>query len=138
MTALIDTGVLFAFLYRPDARHAEAETIVREILLARYGVAFVPDAVVHELFTLIRARTKDARLERRAFDLLFGENPFAGRIRFLPCGPDIHREAFKVFDRSRDERLSFVDACLVALKDDLQSQILLTFDDALGRIASGR
>lgn len=136
MSAIIDTGVLFAHLHRDDRRHAEAQAIVEEILEGKYGLAYIADGVVQELFTLIRARTGDAKVEGNAFQLLFGDTAFATRVRFLPSGGDIHREAYRIFERARDQRISFVDACQLALKDDLQLQHLLTFDGPLARLAT--
>lgn len=136
MTVLMDTGLIYGFLNRQDAHHDEAKDLVHRIAKSQFGRAFVTDHVVDELLTLVRARTRSQALEAAARRFLPLPVP---QIRGMACvslGGAVLDKAWDVFDRYRDQRLSFTDATLVVTLRELNIDRLATFDTRLEKIVT--
>lgn len=128
MTVLVDTGVLYAFLDKRDARHGDAVELVARLGAGQWGRAYVSDHIVGELLTLVRARSKNPRDERAARALLpLPESSLPG-LGLLPVGPTHLAASVVAFERHRDRDLSFADASSLALMAAHEIGRLATFD----------
>ncbi|HEX9709421.1 MAG TPA: PIN domain-containing protein [Candidatus Thermoplasmatota archaeon] len=134
MTVLLDTGLIYAFLNREDANHREAKDLVHRIGRRAFGAPFVTDHVVDELFTLVRARTRSPQLEAAARRFLPLPDPQVHGLVPLSLGGAALRKAWEVFDRYRDQRISFTDATLIVTLKELHMDMLATFDDRLRKL----
>lgn len=130
MSVLIDTGVLYAFLYAADERHREGTEIVKAVVRGRLGHPFVLDWAAAELFTLIRARRGGAKMERAAMELLWHPKSM-GTI--LPAGPSALRGAATIFEKVTGRGFSFIDAGQVWAAREHSIPLLATFDTALAQ-----
>lgn len=135
MSVLLDTGVIFSFLNRDDERHTAARRLMAGLATGKWGTAFVSEYVVDELFTLIRSRTKNQALEAAAKRLLPLPRAALEGLRILPVGPERLMETFAVFERHRDQGLSFTDSSLLVLLDAFGLDRLATFDVRLAALA---
>jgi predicted nucleic acid-binding protein len=134
MSVLIDTGVVYAFLNYRDQRHRDAVGLVDRIAKREFGAPFVTDHVVDELLTLVRARTRSKRLEDAARRFLPMPDPQVRGLTALSLGGAVLDKAWLVYDRYRDQRISFTDATLVATLRELNIDKLATFDARLPAI----
>lgn len=126
MAILLDTGVLFARLNKRDRDHGRAGLIVDAALEGRWGRMHVTDHVVAELLTLVRARTP--ALEGSARALLPPDPAIAGLV-VVHTSQTLFHETLEIFDKHRDRRLSFVDANLVLVAEELGIDRVATFDE---------
>lgn len=131
MSVLLDTGVLFAFLNKDDARHGEAIELLRRVATGSLGAPFTSDYVVDELFTLIRARTKSRRLEEAARSLLPLPEPGLRGLEILPVARDRLVSVWEAFARHRDRGISFTDASSLVVMAAFGVDFLATFDRKL-------
>jgi predicted nucleic acid-binding protein len=131
MSVLLDTGFLFAFLDEGDTKHDEAFALMDRIQAKEFGAPFVSDLVIVELFSLIRARKRAARMEEAARRLLPLPSPALRGLSLVSLGPSIFERAWEEFDRYRDQRISFTDASLIATLAELRIDALATFDEVL-------
>lgn len=134
MTILLDTGLVYAFLNREDARHEEATDLMTRIAKGEFGQPLINDHVVDELFVLIRARTKSAPLETAARRFLPLPDPLLKGLSLVSMGVGLLLPAWSVFDRYRDQGLSFTDAGLIVTMRELKIDHLATFDRRLARL----
>ena len=135
MSVLLDTGVLFAFLNAEDDLHARAVRWMQAVGEGRHGAPYVSDFVVAELFTLIRIRTRNAKLERAARSLLPLPEPALPGLRLLAVGPERLQAVADLYDQHRDRALSFTDASLLVLRTAYGLDRIATFDRRLAGLA---
>ncbi len=135
MSVLLDTGVLFAFLNADDERHADARRIIAAIAEGRHGSPYVSDHVVNELFTLIRAKTRNPHLETAAKRLLPLPQPELPNLRIVSLGHERIPDLVAAFERGRDLGITFTDASHLVLMETLGIDYLATFDRRLQALA---
>ena len=135
MSVLLDTGVLFAFLNGDDERHPEARRIIAAVAEGRHGSPFVSDLVVHELFSLIRAKTRNPHLETAAKRLLPLPTPELPNLRIVSLGHERLPDLVAAFERRRDLGITVTDASHLVLMDLLGIDYLATFDRRLQALA---
>lgn len=134
MTILIDTSVVFGFANTRDQRHDEAARLMQSVAKQRWGAPRFSPFVVAETLTLLRARLKDERSERRAKRLLPLPDSLLPGCRVLPLTSADMQAAWDAFDRYRDARLSFADAAQVAAIEAGVAGHLATFDRRLAAL----
>ena len=132
MSVILDTGFIFGFLNKDDVRHTEAKTCLKQIVKGEFGQVYTSDYVVDELFTLIRARTRNEKLEEAARRFLPLPEPVMGGLILLSVAP---RHLQATLDAFRSHRsLSFTDASHLALLDAYDIDRLATFDEDLASL----
>ena len=135
MTVLVDTGVLYAFLNRDDARHADGEWLLPRIVEGYYGQPIVIDLVVAELFNLIRRWALGRAIEEAAESMLFepeGERPKL--VRSCVEVSDL-RPIAALWRENHRTGLSYTDAALVFLREALELDAIATFDRGIAAVA---
>jgi predicted nucleic acid-binding protein len=135
MSVLLDTGAIFAYLNREDARHREARGLMLRIARKEFGAPFVTDHVIDELFVLIRARTRSAALEDAAKRWLPLPDPVLKGLSVVSLGTEVLEPAWEVFRKYRDQGISFTDASLVVTLREMGIERLATLDSRLGKLA---
>ena len=135
MSVLLDTGVIFAYLNREDARHGEARDLMRRIARKEFGAPFVTDHVMDELFVLIRSRTRSAALEEAAQRWLPLPDPTLKGLSVVSLGTDVLEPAWETFRKYRDQGISFTDATLMVTLRERAIDRLATLDLRLRKLA---
>ncbi|RLD05234.1 MAG: VapC toxin family PIN domain ribonuclease [Chloroflexota bacterium] len=118
MTALVDTGFLYATLDKGDKNHQRATSV----LAALTDDLLLPTIVLVELTYLLQARLGHAAM--RLFIQRLENNPlqFQSITKF-----DVPR-IYEFLDQYADMSLDFVDAAIVTLAERLGIQRILTVD----------
>lgn len=136
MTVLLDTGVLYAFIYDDDARHGEAKDLFLRVAHAQLGLPFVADWAVAELFTLIRAHGHGgSKTEEAAHRLLLSPEQALAGLRILTVAPGQLGAVWKTYEKHRAKRISFTDAAQLVLLSSFGIDRLATFDRSLRGLA---
>lgn len=136
MSVLLDTGLIFAYLNRQDARHSEAKELIERIARKEFGQPFVTDHVIDELFVLIRVRTGSSTLEDSARRLLPMPAPALKGLASISLGTTLLIPAWEVFHKYRDQGISFTDASLIVTMRERSIGRLATFDDRLRKLVA--
>ncbi len=124
-SVFVDTSAFFALADQTDRNHAAARQYVEVVATA----LFTSNVIVHETITLIRMRL--------GFDqaVQFGKRLLAETaIPIVRVTPDDERQAWKIFQRYRDKRLSFVDCTSFAVMQRLGIQTAFAFDDDVRQV----
>lgn len=118
MTALIDTGFLYATLDRGDVNHRRAiellPTLTDELLL--------PNTVLVEVTYLLQARLGHLAMRQ------FIQQLATGPLQFKPVIKSDLERIHALLDQYADANLDFVDASLVAIAERLNIRRILTVD----------
>lgn len=128
MSVLLDTGVLFAYVYPASEEHEVAVSFIEGVCRRRFGTPVVSDLIMAELLTLVRARrigAKGEEIVRSLFPL--PESDLPGLVSF-DVGGHAFQRVWDKFALHRDRRLSFVDASHLVLMEDHEIGMLATFD----------
>ncbi len=118
MTALIDTGFLYATVDKGDINHTRAVNL----LLSLEDELLLPITVTVEISYLLQAR-----LGHRAMRL-FIQKLENSPIRFEPVTKDDLTRICQILNQYADMKLDFVDASIVALSERLNIRRILTTD----------
>ncbi len=114
---IFDSNIWIGYFNDKDSLHDEATTIVES-----RNIVYVPEYIVLELVTVIKARASE-KLANFYLDVLLHTN----NIRIISSG-DLFSKTISVFQTLNDKHLSFVDMSLLALSRDYEVK---TFDKKL-------
>jgi predicted nucleic acid-binding protein len=118
MTALIDSGFLYATLDAADKNHER----VRHTLTTLSDELLLPTVVLVETTYLLNARLGHTAM--RQFIHRLEQSP----IPLVSPNPDDLSRIYEILEQYADLRLDFLDANIVALAERLNVQRLLTVD----------
>lgn len=118
MTAIIDTGFLYAVLDKSDRNHQRAV----ELLPTLSDALLLPTVVLVELSYLLQARLGHAAM--RQFVHQLAESSIHLEPTHKVDLPRIH----ELLEQYADTELDFVDAALVVIAERLNIQRILTVD----------
>jgi predicted nucleic acid-binding protein len=124
MTALVDTGVFFAFYSLRDEHHLDSLALVVHLLENKWGRGYVTAHILDETLTLLKYRVSWEAA--RAFIEAFVES---GAVGVLLLDEEAEREALTLFRRHADRKgFSYTDATTVVALRRFRLGFLLTFD----------
>lgn len=118
MTALLDSGFLYATVDQDDKNHAR----VMQVLASRKERLLLPTIVLTETTHLLAARR--GHLVMRQFIWRLAQHPFP---LVNPIQDDFPR-IYDLLDQYANLRLDFVDATIIALAERFNIQRILTVD----------
>ena len=118
MTALIDSGFLYATLDSADKNH----TRTIRVLASLTDELLLPVVVLVETTYLLQARLGHEAMRR--FIQRFGQTP----IQLVPILPTDLPRIYETLEQYANLRLDFVDAANVAVAERLNIQRILTVD----------
>jgi len=119
MTALVDTGFLYATLDTSDKNHQR----VTDALVNVTDVLLLPTIVLVELTYLLQARLGHTAIRR--FIQQLEDSPLQFEVITKADVPRI----YELLDQYADMRLDFVDAAIVTLAERLNIRRILTVDE---------
>lgn len=118
MALVLDTGVLYAALYRDDPDHPRCA----ELLLDTKEQLVVPEPVLVELdYWLARAASVDAWVA-------FVEDISAGAYKLWPVDVDLLVKSMRLQQRFSDQPIGFVDAAVFSMCEVLGEDKVGTLD----------
>jgi predicted nucleic acid-binding protein len=129
MSALVDTGVLYAQADRASSRHEHASAAMSVLLEGTYGQPYVTDYIYDETVTLTLTRTGDHAEAARVGRRLRGAGEFPDLVRLGHVSEPVFERAVECFERYDDQRLSFTDATTIAFARSNDIDTVVSFDD---------
>lgn len=122
MEIFVDTSAFVAIVNRSDQYHQKAKEFVTAL---EPSVKFhTSNYIIDETITRIRMRAGHKPA------LNFGKGIFTSRIyRIHYIDESIEREAFKIFEKYQDQKLSFTDCTSIALMRRLGITKIFAFDE---------
>jgi uncharacterized protein len=118
MTALIDSGFLYATLDAADKNHER----VTHTLTSISDELLLPTVVFVEVTYLLHARVGHDAMRH------FVQRLIQSPLRFIDLRQDDLPRIYTILDQYADLRLDFVDATIIALAERLNIQRFLTVD----------
>jgi len=119
---LLDSSFLIAFHNSRDIHHQAARSLMDRLAGGEWRRALLPEYVFLEVVTVLLARRDLATAVAVGQTLLE-----AREVEFVPCS-ELFLDAFDAFRTQSPERLSFVDAAIVAIARRRGARYLATFD----------
>jgi len=124
MAVFIDTGIFVAARNKSDINHKRAVNLLKSALRGEYGNLYTSDYVFDEAVTVALIRTNKPEI---AIDI--GKFILSSRkLQILFVDRVIFVEAWRIFNRYIDKRLSFTDATSIALIKRYNIDYIMSFD----------
>jgi len=124
MSAFIDTGVFVAARNKRDINHEKAVNLLREALKGKYGRIYTSDYIFDEAVTvaLVRTRKSDIAIDIGNFILS------SKKLRILHVDKLVFMDAWRIFKKYVNKKLSFTDAVSIALMRRYNIDYIMSFD----------
>ena len=124
MSAFIDTGVFVAARNKRDINHEKAVNLLREALKGKYGRIYTSDYIFDEAVTvaLVRTRKSDIAIDIGNFILS------SKKLRILHVDKLVFMDAWRIFKKYVNKKLSFTDAVSIALMRRYNIDYIISFD----------
>ena len=127
----VDTSALVGKFLEGDEHHARASEVMRRLL--REGRQFVTtDYVFDEVVTRVRGRADHGSAVKAGEGILLSEV-----IDLVDVDPMLRGEAWKLFRKYRDQRLSFTDCTSFAVMRKYGIREAFTFDGDFAKVGFG-
>ena len=124
MAVFLDTGFLLAVKNKDDKNFQMAQSWMRRFLKNEFGEIFTSTFVFNELVTLALVRIK-----RPDFAINIGNYLLLSRkIKLINLTDDDFRNAWELFQKYKEKRLSFTDSSILIQCKRLNCNFLATFD----------
>jgi predicted nucleic acid-binding protein len=124
----VDTSALVGKFLEVDEHHARAVDALRRLL--REGRQFVStDYIFDEVVTRVRGRADHASAVKAGEGILSSEV-----IDLVEVDPSLRKEAWRLFKRYRDQKLSFTDCTSFAVMGKYGIREVFTFDDDFSKV----
>jgi len=132
MAVFIDTGIFVAARNKRDVNHKRAVNLLRAALKGDYGAIYTSDYVFDEAVTvaLVRTGKPDIAIDIGNFILS------SKRLRIIHVNKTIFEEAWNVFIRYSEKKLSFTDATSIAIMRMYNINYIMSFDRHFDGIVS--
>lgn len=125
---VLDSSFLIGFYNERDAHNATARRLMERFLAGEWGRGLLLEYVFLEVVTVLLVR-RNLGVAGRVGKLLLE----AKELDFVPCS-DLFFDAFELFTRQRNTRLSLADAAIAHLARTRAGGRVLTFDEELGTL----
>jgi len=124
MSAFIDTGVFVAARNKREINHEKAVNLLREALKGKYGRIYTSDYIFDEAVTvaLVRTRKSDIAIDMGNFILS------SKKLRILHVDKLVFMDAWRIFKKYVNKKLSFTDAVSIALMRRYNIDYIMSFD----------
>lgn len=122
MQIFVDTSALVALANRSDQYHLKAREFLNR--LSPTSRLHISNYIIDESITRIRM------IAGHRLALTFGKNIFSSHLYHIYyVGEELEKEAFRIFEKYTDKRLSFTDCTSFALMKKLGISKAFTFDE---------
>lgn len=124
----VDTSAWVASFVQSDQNHTEAVAFIENVLRRNHQF-LTTDYVFDELVTRVRYQGGHQAAVKAGEELLGAES-----VEFLDVGPKLRQEAWRVFKKYKDQKLSFTDCTSVAVLRGFAIRDVFTFDDDFSKL----
>jgi predicted nucleic acid-binding protein len=129
---VLDSSFLVGFHNERDAHHNAACALMKRFLKGEWGRGLLLEYVFLEVATVLLVR-RDLGVAARVGRLLLD----ADELDFVPCS-DLFSDAFEMFTRQGNTRLSFADAAIAHVAQERAGGLVLTFDEEFAKLPGVR
>jgi predicted nucleic acid-binding protein len=124
----VDTSALVGKFLEEDEHHARAVDAMRRLL--REGRQFVStDYIFDEVVTRVRGRADHASAVKAGESIISSEV-----FDLVEVDPSLRKEAWRLFKKYRDQKLSFTDCTSFAVMGKYGIREAFTFDDDFSKV----
>ena len=124
MTALVDTGVFFAFYSLRDKHHLDSLGLIAHLVKGKWGKAFVTNHILDETLNILKYRVSPEA--SKAFVETFIDK---GVVGVLYTDADLEAKALGIFRENLGRKgFSYTDAVTVATMEEFMIGYLLSYD----------
>jgi len=124
MGIFLDTSGIVAVRNEDDINHEKAKTIMKSILKTKYGACYTSDYVFDEAVTITLVRTKKMELAVDVGNYILKSKSI---IKLFTSMDDFY-EAWNLFLKYKDKKLSFIDCSILSLVNRLKIEYIFSFD----------
>ena len=124
MSIFIDTSIFVALRNKDDSNHNQAKKVMKQILLGEFGESFTSDYVFDEAVTVALVRTKNIELAKDMGDYILSSK----RIKMIFVDGIIFRDAWVLFRRFSEKKMSFTDCTNIAISRNFNIEYISSFD----------
>ena len=124
MTALVDTGVFFAFYSIKDEHHLDSLGLIVHLAQGKWGHAYITNHILDETLNILKYRlgSDTAKAFLRAFI-------DARTVEVIYTDEEVEKQALKIFQENILRKgLSYTDAVTAAIIHAYQIDYTLTYD----------
>ena len=124
MTIFIDTGIFVAARNKRDVNHKRAVSLLKEALKGVYGALYTSDYVFDEAVTVALVRTRRPEIAIDMGNFISSSR----KLRIIYVNKIVFEEAWSIFVKYAEKRLSFTDATSIAIMKRHGIDYIMSFD----------
>ncbi|TRZ91791.1 MAG: PIN domain-containing protein [Methanosarcinales archaeon] len=130
MSIFIDACIFIAYVNEKDKLHAQASSLIDDIMNNKYGAVFTSNAVFSEAVTFLLYKTGDVRNSARVRDFILGnkEKDVQQFMNLLFVDKEVLNKGWEAFVKYASKKLSFTDCTTIELMDSRDIEYLASFD----------
>ena len=133
LVVILDTGFLVALRNEKDIHNLKATKIMEDLLKGTYGTIIVSDYIFDESITLAMIRTKKLHLVKDIHSYILKSK----KIKLVFVGEKAFFEAWILFIKYFDQKLSFTDCTILALQNKFEKpSFVATFEEPLSKLVT--
>lgn len=138
MSIFIDSNVFIAYINKSDENYGRASEIFEDIMKNKYGMPFTSDYIFNETVTTALYRTGSIARAIDVRDLMLGneEKEIPSFITMLFVTGDLLSNAWKLFLKYSEKKLSFTDCASIELIKSRGIEYIASFDKDFDGIVS--
>ncbi|MCS7387047.1 MAG: PIN domain-containing protein [archaeon GB-1867-005] len=124
MTAIIDTGIFFAYYSLRDVHHLDSLAILVHALEGKWGKPYITNHILDETLTILKYRISPTTAKAFAEALIESK-----AIQVVHVDEEMERKALELFKQNINRKgFSYTDATTAATLRELNIKTLLTYD----------
>ena len=138
MSIFIDACIFIAYVNEKDRLHAQASSLIDDIMDNKHGVVFTSNAVFDEAVTFLLYKTGDFRNAARVRDIIIGnkEKDMQQFMKLLFVDKEVMDKGWNIFVKYADKKLSFTDCTIIELMNSKDIEYLASFDGGFDGIVT--
>lgn len=124
MTALIDTGIFFAFYSLRDEHHLDSLALIVHLLEDKWGQGYVTNHILDETLTILKYRVSEETAKAFIESVID-----TGAVKVLYLEEELEKQALTLFKENiRRKGFSYTDATTILAMKQYKLGFLLSFD----------
>lgn len=124
VAVFIDTGIFVAARNKRDLHHERATSLLKIALKGSYGAMYTSDYILDEAVTVALVRTGKPEIAIDVGNFILSSR----KLRIVYVDKVIFEEAWKIFTKYSEKKLSFTDATSIAIMKIYNIDFIMSFD----------
>lgn len=128
MNILLDSSFLIAYYNPLDEHRKRSIEIMDDLIIGKYGRAYVSDYIFDEVVTVIFIRTKDLKLSNNVGDVL------RDSLGLFDINEEVFDNAWEIFKNQKNTNFSFTDCTNLAIMQEQDISQIASFDGDFAKV----